>query len=68
MDSFRGTATLDRKGAARAGLRFALSLRKNPEIAEADLDSVRCTTEGCVVLDTRLGIELRARVERVKVW
>jgi len=33
-------------------LRFALLLQEAPEIAEPDLNPVRCTTHGCVVLDT----------------
>jgi len=33
------------------------TLRGNPEIAEADLNPVACTTHGCVVLDTRLRIQ-----------
>jgi hypothetical protein len=39
-----------------------------PELVEADLNSVRCTATGCVVLDMRLRIEQQSPVERVKTW
>ena len=39
-----------------------------PEVVEADLNPVRCMTNGCVVLDMRLRIERQRRVERVKTW
>jgi len=45
---------------------FALLLRQTPKIVEADLNPVRCTTTGCVVLDLRLRIEHPRPVERVK--
>ncbi len=38
-------------------LRFSLLLAEVPEVLEADLNPVRCTTNGCVVLDMRLRIE-----------
>ena len=68
LDSFRGGMMLDRKALRELILRFALLLQQAPEIVEADLNPVRCTTHGCVVLDTRLRIEPRHLVERVKTW
>jgi len=68
LDSIRGSARLDRKALRGLILRFALLLQETPEIAEADLNPVRCTTHGCVVLDTRLRIEPRHQVERAKTW
>ena len=68
LDSIRGSARLDRKALRELILRFALLLQETPEIAEADLNPVRCTTHGCVVLDTRLRIEPRHQVERAKTW
>jgi hypothetical protein len=47
-------------------LRFALLLRRVPEVAEADHNPIRCMTTGGVVPDTRLRIERRAPIERVK--
>jgi len=68
LDSFRGRAMLDRKALRELILRFALLLHEAPEIVEADLNPVRCTTHGCVVLDPRLRIEPWQPVERVKTW
>jgi acetate---CoA ligase (ADP-forming) len=68
LDGFRGSALLDRQALRELILRFALLLREAPEVVEADLNSVRCMTSGCVVLDMRLRIEHRRPVERVKTW
>jgi ATP-grasp domain len=58
----------DRHALRERILRFALLLRQVPEIVEADLNPVRCTTTGCLVLDMRLRIEHPRPVERVKTW
>jgi len=59
---------LDRKALRELILRFALLLQETPGIVEADLNPVRCTTHGCIVLDTRLRIEPRRPAERAKTW
>ena len=68
LDGFRGSAVLDRHALRDLILRFALLLREVPEIVEADLNSVRCLTDGCVVLDMRLRIAPYHPAERVKTW
>ena len=77
IDSSEGVATeltgcaarpLDREALRELILRFALLLEEVPEVVEADLNPVRCTTTGCVVLDMRLRIEQQRPVERVKTW
>ncbi|HYN52320.1 MAG TPA: acetate--CoA ligase family protein, partial [Thermoleophilaceae bacterium] len=68
LDGFRGSAVLDREALRELMLRFALLLRELPEVVETDLNPVRCMTSGCIVLDTRLRIERRRPVERVKTW
>jgi acetate---CoA ligase (ADP-forming) len=68
LDGFLGSALLDRQALSELILRFALLLREAPEVVEADLNSVRCMTSGCVVLDLQLRIEPRRPVERVKTW
>jgi len=68
LDGFRGSALLDREALRELILRFALLLREAPEVVETDLNSVRCMTSGCVVLDMQLRIEHRRPVERVKTW
>ena len=68
LDGFRGAAPLDREALRELILRFALLLTEVPELVEADLNPVRCTTNGCIVLDMRLRIEPRRLVERVKTW
>jgi len=68
LDGFRGSALLDRHALRELILRFALLLREAPEVVEADLNSVRCMTSGCVVLDMQLRIEHQRTVERVKTW
>ena len=68
LDGFRGGAVLDRKALREVILRFGLLLREVPELLEADLNPVRCTTSGCVVLDLRLRVQPRRPVDRVKTW
>ena len=68
LDGFRGSPPLDRAALRELILRFTLLLLELPEIAEADLNPVRCMTNGCLVLDMRLRIERRRPVERVKTW
>ena len=68
LDGFRGAAPLDRTALRELILRFALLLREVPELVEADLNPVRCTTNACVVLDMRLRIEPRRPTERVRTW
>ena len=68
LDGFRGSAVLDREALRELVLRFALLLREAPEVVEADLNPVRCMTNGCVVLDLRLRIEPRRPIERIKTW
>ena len=68
LDGVRGSALLDRKALRELIVRFALLLQETPGIVEADLNPVRCTTHGCIVLDTRLRIEPRHPAERAKTW
>jgi acetate---CoA ligase (ADP-forming) len=68
LDGFRGSAPLDRHALRDVILRFALLLRRVPEVVEADLNPVRCMTAGCAVLDMRVRIERRGPIERVKTW
>jgi acyl-CoA synthetase (NDP forming) len=68
LDGFRGGPALDREALRELILRFALLLAAAPEIAEADLNPVRCMTAGCAVLDMRLRVESRRAPERVKTW
>ncbi len=68
LDGFRGSALLDRQALRELILRFALLLREAPEVVEADLNSVRCMTDGCVVLDMQLRLEHRRRADRAKTW
>ncbi len=68
LDGFRGAPPLDREALRELILRFALLLGEVPELVEADLNPVRCTTNGCVVLDMRLRIERRRAVERLETW
>ncbi len=67
-DGFRGSAQLDRQALRELILRFALLVRDAPEVVEADLNSVRCMTSGCVGLDMQLRIAPRRPVERAKTW
>jgi acyl-CoA synthetase (NDP forming)/RimJ/RimL family protein N-acetyltransferase len=68
LDGFRGSAELDREALRELILRFALLLRAVPEIAEADLNPVRCRPHGCVTLDLRVRVQPRRPSERVKTW
>jgi acyl-CoA synthetase (NDP forming)/GNAT superfamily N-acetyltransferase len=68
LDGFRGSPLLDRAALRELILRFTLLLLETPEVVEADLNPVRCMTNGCVVLDIRLRIDRRHAVERVKTW
>ena len=68
LDGFRGSALLDRAALRELILRFTVLLVAAPGVVEADLNPVRCMTNGCVVLDMRLRIEPRRPVERVKTW
>ena len=68
LDGLRGAARLDRATLRELILRFSLLLREVPEVVEADLNPVRCTTDGCVVLDMRVRIEPWRPAPRVKTW
>jgi acetate---CoA ligase (ADP-forming) len=68
LDGFRGNEPLDRRALRGVILRFALLLRRVPEVVEADLNPIRCMTTGCVVLDMRLRVERRGPIDRVKTW
>ncbi len=68
LDGLRGSPPLDREALRELILRFALLLRSTPDVVEVDLNPIRCMASGCVVLDTRLRIEHRAPIERVKTW
>ena len=68
LDSFQGATVLDREALRGLVLRFARLVGEVPELVEGDLNSVRCTTTGCVVLDMRLRIEQQRPVEAVKTW
>ena len=68
LDHYPGGQPLDRDGLRELILRFALLLDSVPEAIEADLNSIRCTSDSCSVLDMRMRLERRARLERVKTW
>ena len=68
LDGPRGLPPLDRDALRELVLRFALLLREAPEIVEADLNPVRCMTNGCAVLNMRLRIQRERPSERVKTW
>ena len=68
LDGFGEAVALDREALRELILRFALLLRDVPEVAEADLNPVRCTTNGSAVLDMRVRIEPRRRGKPVKTW
>jgi acyl-CoA synthetase (NDP forming)/RimJ/RimL family protein N-acetyltransferase len=68
LDSFPGAAPLDRVALRELILRLALLVQSVPEVMEADLNTIRCTTHGCTVLDTRMRIARPRRTERVKTW
>ena len=68
LDGFPDAAALAREPLRELILRFALLLREVPEIVEADLNPVRCSTESSLVLNARLRIERRRPTKRVKTW
>ncbi len=68
LEGFGGGAAVAREALRDLILRFALLLSEVPEMVEADLNPVRCTTNGCVVLDMRVRIERRRPAGRVKTW
>ena len=68
LNGLRGSAPLDREALRELILRFTLLLAEVPEVAEADLNPVRCMTGGCLVLDMRLRTEHRRPTNRVKTW
>ena len=68
LDRFRGGAQLDRGSLRELIVRFAVMLEEVPEVAEADLNPVRCTTDGSLVLDVRVRVERPRPAERVKTW
>ena len=68
LNGFPGAAPFDREALRELILRFALLLEDVPEVVEADLNSVRCTTKGCVSLDMRVRIERRRPVEHIQTW
>jgi hypothetical protein len=39
-----------------------------PELVEADLNTIRCTTDGCSVLDGRLRTQPLHPIEKIKTW
>jgi acetyltransferase len=68
LDGFRGSPQVDREALRELILRFAMLLREVPEVAEADLNPVRCMPEGYVILDMRVRVEPLRPAERVKTW
>jgi acetate---CoA ligase (ADP-forming) len=68
LHGFRGSPPVDREALRELILRFAHLLRELPEVAEADLNPVRCMPKGCVVLDMRVRVAPRRPTERVKTW
>jgi len=68
LANFPGRRPLDRAALRELILRFALLAQTVPELAEADLNTIRCTTHGCSVLDMRVRIEPLHAIERIKTW
>jgi acetyltransferase len=68
LDGFRGSPPLDREALREVILRLAALLRAVPELAEGDLNPIRCAPSGCVVLDLRLRVAPRRASARVKTW
>jgi acyl-CoA synthetase (NDP forming) len=68
LESFPGDTPLDRGALRELILRFALLVQTAPEITEADLNTIRCTTHGCAILDARMRIEPRRPIENIKTW
>jgi acetate---CoA ligase (ADP-forming) len=63
-----GSSALDGRALRELILRFARLLGEVPEVVEADLNPIRCTTDGTFVLDAQLRIESRHPITRVKTW
>ena len=68
LDGFRGAPALDRAALRELILRFAVLLDEVPEVVEADLNPIRCTTDSSLVLDMRVRIAPRRPSRRVKTW
>ena len=68
LDGFRGAPALNRAALRELILRFALLLDEVPEVVEADLNPIRCTTDSSPVLDMRVRIAPRRPSRRVKTW
>jgi acetate---CoA ligase (ADP-forming) len=68
LDGFRGAPALDRAALRELILRFALLLDEVPEVVEADLNTIRCSTDSSLVLDMRVRIAPRQPSTRVKTW
>jgi len=68
LEGFRGAPPLDRAALRELILRFALLLDGVPEVVEADLNTIRCTTDSSLVLDMRVRIAPRQPSRRVKTW
>ena len=65
--AFRGVP-VDRDDLRELILRFSFLVRDVPEVAEAELDPVRCTTDGTFILGMRVRLERRRPATRVKTW
>jgi acyl-CoA synthetase (NDP forming)/GNAT superfamily N-acetyltransferase len=68
LDGFRGGPMLDRPALRELILRFSILLRDLPEVAEVDLNPVRCLPTGCHVLDVRMCVQRPHHADRVKTW
>ena len=68
LDGLRGAPVLDRAALREVILRFTVLLDEVPEVVEADLNPIRCTTDTSLVLDTRVRIAPRRPSRRVKTW
>jgi acyl-CoA synthetase (NDP forming)/RimJ/RimL family protein N-acetyltransferase len=68
LASFPGGRPLDRVALRELILRFALLIETVPELVEADLNTIRCTTHGCSVLDARMRLEPLHPPEKIKTW
>ncbi len=68
LASFPGGQPLDRVALRELILRFALLVETVPELVEADLNTIRCTPDGCSVLDARLRIQPSIPIEKIKTW
>ncbi len=68
LDRLRGSSALDGQALRELILRFARLLGEVPEVVEADLNPIRCTTDTTLVLDTQMRIEPRHPITRVKTW